>query len=77
MCMDGSDRIVPILYNKKEILASNTYYFITGKSVSKQMEHIKERIADFRAFKEKVGMNERIYNKVQTSILSWNEIQEL
>ena len=39
--MDGSDRIVSILYTKKEILALRTYYFITGKSVSKDIEHIK------------------------------------
>ena len=47
MCMDGSDRIVSMLYISKDILTFRTYYFITGKSVSKEMEHIKERIAYF------------------------------
>ena len=59
--MDGSDRIVSMLYIKKDILASSTYYFITGKSVSKEMEHIKERIADFIDFKEELGMNVPIF----------------
>ena len=35
MCMNGSDRIVSMLYIRKEILALRTYSFITGKSVSK------------------------------------------
>ena len=37
------------------------------------MEHIKERIADFGDFKEEVGMNKIIYNKIQTSISLWKE----
>ena len=56
--MDGSDSILSMLYIRKEILSLRTYYFITRKSVSKDMEHIKERIADFRAFKEEKIMNE-------------------
>ena len=40
------------------------------------MEHIKERIAEFRAFKEEVGMNEIICNKIQTSISLWKEYLE-
>ena len=40
--MDKSDRIVSMLYIKEDILASRPYSFITGKSVSKEMEHIKE-----------------------------------
>ena len=55
--MDGSDRIVSMLYIKIDILASSTYTSITRKSVWKEMEHIKYRIADFRAFKEELGMN--------------------
>ena len=35
VCMYGSYRIVYMVYTKKYILASNTYSFITGKSVSK------------------------------------------
>ena len=41
MCVDRSDGIVSLLYIKKYILAYKTYSFITGKSVSKEMEHIK------------------------------------
>ena len=37
------------------------------------MEHIKERIADFVAFKKEVGMNKIICNKIKTSILLWKE----
>ena len=66
--MDGSDRIFSMLYIKKDILESSTYSFITGKSVLKQIEHIKERISDSGAFKEEVGMNKIICNKIKTSI---------
>ena len=71
--MDGPDRIVSMLYIRKEILAVRTYYFITGKSVSKDMEHIKERIADLRAFKEEARRIEITYNTIQTSVLLWKE----
>ena len=37
------------------------------------MEHIKEWIADFVYFKEEVGRNEIICNKIQTSISLWKE----
>ena len=37
------------------------------------MEHIKDRIADFGAFKEELGMNKIICNKIQTSISLWKE----
>ena len=57
----------------KSILASSTYSLITGKSVSKENEHIKESKADFRDFKEEVRMNEMICNKIQTIILLWKE----
>ena len=66
--MDGSYRIVSMLYIKKENPAYSTYYFITWKTVSKKIEYIKKRIAGFGAFKEEVGMNEMICNKIQTSI---------
>ena len=36
------------------------------------MEHIKERIAYFGAFKEEVRMNEITCNTIQTSISLWN-----
>ena len=55
--MDGSYRIVFMLYIIKYILAVRTYYLITGKSLSTDMECIKGRIADFGAFKEEVVMN--------------------
>ena len=71
--MDGSDRIVSMLYIRREIIASSTYYIITGKSVSKEIEQIKERIADFGAFKEYVGINKIICNKIQTIISLWKE----
>ena len=71
--MNGSNMIFPMVYIKKEILALITYSFITGKSVSKENEHIKESIADFGAFKEEVGMNEMILNKIQISISLWKD----
>ena len=74
--MDGSDRIVSRLYIRKYILALRTYYFITGKSVSKDMEHIKERIADLGAFKEEVRMNKITCNKIQKSISLWKDYLE-
>ena len=39
--IDGSYRIMSMLYIKKYILASSTYSFITGKSVSKEMEILR------------------------------------
>ena len=71
MCMDVSDRIVSMLYIYKEILSWSTYSFITGKSVLKEIEHIKGRIADFGASKEDAGMNEMICNKIQKIISLW------
>ena len=71
--MDGSDSIVSTVYIKKDVLASSTYSFITGKSVSKENEHIKESIADFGSFKEEVGINEIICNNIHTSISLWKE----
>ena len=52
VCMYVSDRIVSMLYIKKDILESITYSFITGKSVSKYIEHIMESIAELWSFKE-------------------------
>ena len=40
------------------------------------MERIKERIADFGAFKEEVGMNEIICNNIQKSTSFWKEYLE-
>ena len=74
--MNGSNMIFPMVYIKKEILALITYSFITGKSVSKENEHIKESISNFGDFKEEVGMNEIICNKIQTSISLWKEVLE-
>ena len=68
MSMDGSYRIVPMLYFRKDILALRTYHFITGNSVSKDMENIRERIADFGAFKEEVRMIKITCNTIQTRI---------
>ena len=51
--MDGSEMIVSMIYIKKDILSVRTHSFITGISISNNMEHIKERIANFGAFKNK------------------------
>ena len=74
---DESDRIVSMMYISKYILSVRTYCFIIGESLSKDMEHIKERIADFGASKEDAGMNEMICNKIQTSISFWRRIWKL
>ena len=66
--MDGSDRIVSMVYIGKDILSVRTHYFITGKSISKDMEHIKERIADFGAFKEEAKGIKITCNTIQASI---------
>ena len=49
--MDVSDIIVSMLYIKIDIIESRTYSFCTGKSVSKYIENIKDRIAEFKMFK--------------------------
>ena len=74
--MDGSDSIVSMLCIRTYILSLRIYYFITGKSVSEYMEHIKGRIADFRAFKEEARMIEITCNTIQTSISLWKEYLE-
>ena len=71
--MDRSDRILSMLYIRKDILAVRTYYFITDNSLSKDMEHIKERIAYLGAFKEEARRIEIICNNIQTSISLWKE----
>ena len=53
-----------------------TYHFITGKSVSKDMEHIKERISDFGAFKEEARMIKIACKTIQKSISLWKEYLE-
>ena len=71
--MDGSDRIGSTLYIRTYILAVRTYWYITGKSLSKYMEHIKEIIAGFRAFKEESRGIKITCNTIQTSISLWND----
>ena len=66
--MDGSDSIMLMVYIRKYILSMRTYCFITGKSISKDMEHIKERIADFGAFKEEARGIEITCKTIQTII---------
>ena len=46
------DRIVSMLYIKRDILASSTYYFCTGKQLSKYIKNTKERISEFKLFRE-------------------------
>ena len=74
--MDGSDCIVSMIYNRKDILSVRTHSFITGKSKSKDMEHIKERIADFGDFKEEAKGIKITCNTIQTPILLWKEYLE-
>ena len=62
-----------MLYIKKDIIASSIYSFGAGNLESKDMGHIKERIADFTYFKEEVGINEMICSNIQTSISLWME----
>ena len=50
--MNVSDRIVSMLYIKRDILISRTYSFCTGESVSKYIKNIKDRIAEFEEIKE-------------------------
>ena len=73
MCIDGSYRIVSMLYIIKDILALRNYSFITRKSVSKYMKHIKNRISDFGAFKEEARMIKIACNTIQKSISLWKE----
>ena len=59
-------------------ILKNTFFHPTltilyRKIVSRDIEHIKERITDFIAFKEEVGINEMICSNIQTIILLWNE----
>ena len=74
--MDGSDRIVSMIYIIKDILSVRTYCFITGKSTSKYMEHIQERIAYFGAFKEEARGIEIACNNIQKSISLWKDYLE-
>ena len=74
--MDGSERIVFMLYIRKYIIAVRTYCFITGKSLAKDMERIKERIVDFGAFKEEARGIKITCNTIQTSISLWKEYFE-
>ena len=69
--MDGSDRIFSMIYIRKDILSVRTHSYITGKSISKYMKHIKERIADFGAFKEEARGIEITCNTIQTGISLW------
>ena len=66
--MDGSGRIVSMLYIRKYIIALRNCYFIKKKKVLKDMEHNKEKIADFGDFIEEERMNEITCNTIQTSI---------
>ena len=57
-----------MIYIMKDILALRTHYFITGKSVSKDMEHIKERISDFGDLKEDARIIKITCNTVRISL---------
>ena len=75
--MDGSDRIMSMIYIRKDILAVRTYCFNTGKSISKDMEHIQDRISGFGAFKEKARGIKITCNTIQTSISFWEGYLEI
>ena len=74
--MDGLDRIVSMIYMRKEVLSVRPYCFITGKSISKDTEHIKERIAYSGAYKEEAQGIEITCNTIPTSISLWNKYLE-
>ena len=65
-----------MLYISKDILAVITYCFITENSILKFMEHIKEIIADFGAFKEDARGIKITSNAIQASISLWKEYLE-
>ena len=71
--MNRSDRIVSMLYICIDILASNIYYFCTGKSLSKDVENIKEIISKFKVFKEQFEKNETMCNVIHHSISLWKD----
>ena len=54
-------------------MSLRTHSFITGKLISKDMEHIHEKIAHFGAFKEEAKEIEITCNTIQTSISLWKE----
>ena len=62
-----------MLYIKRDILASSTYSFCNGKSVSKDIENIQEIIAEFKVFKGESRRNEIICNMIQNSISLWKD----
>ena len=66
--MDGPERIISMIYIRKDILTFITYSFITGMSKTKNMEHILERKDDFEAFKNEAKLIERKCNTIQSSI---------
>ena len=74
--MDGSESIVLMIYIWKDILTVRTYYFITGVSKAKNMEHILDRKADFEAFKNEAQLIEKTCNTIHSSILLWKEYLE-
>ena len=74
--MDGSEIIVSVIYIRKDILAVRTYSFITCMSITKNMEHILERKADFESFKNGAQVIERTCNTIQSSIYLWKEYLE-
>ena len=62
--MDGSDRIVSMLYTKINMITSITYSFCVGESVFDDIENIKEIIEDFN-FQRRVWKNQNICNNIQ------------
>ena len=54
-------------------MASNTYSFFIGGSVSQDFENIKEIIECFNYFKKEFGKNKTICNMIQEGISLWND----
>ena len=65
-----------MVYIRKDILSVRTHSFITGKSISNDMEHIRERIADFGDFKDEARGIEITCDTIQSSISLWKEYLE-
>ena len=65
-----------MIYIRKDILSVRNHSFITGKSISNDMEHIKERIDDFGALKEEARGIEITCNTIQTIISLLKEYLE-
>ena len=58
--------LCPCYIFKKSCIEHLLFYY--RELSTKENEHIKDKIADFEAFKKELGMNKMICNRIQTSI---------